>query len=197
MSTTEQNQAPLPGVLQRIGLEHRNMAKLLDLLERHVAVFEAGGETDYELLETLVDYFRRFPDACHHPKEDLIFARLAERNAAAATAVGDLPGEHEGLAEKTAVLASVIDSILKELAVPRQDFERAAHDFIETQRAHMRMEVERFFPAALAALDAEDWAEIDSRIDDPEDPVFGTGREERFEDLRAQILEWDETQPEA
>jgi len=192
MGTTEQNQAALPGVLQRIGWEHKNMAKLLDLLERHVAVFERDGETDYDLIDALVEYFRRFPDACHHPKEDLIFARLKERNPAAATAVGDLPQEHEDLIGKTETLAGVIDNILKEVGVPREDFERTAHGFIDAQRAHMRMESERFFPAALAALSSEDWSEIDARVDDPDDPVFGSARQERFEALRAQILEWDE-----
>ncbi len=191
MGTSEQNQAVLPGVLQRIGWEHKNMAKLLNLLERHVAVFERDGDTDYELIDALVDYFRRFPDACHHPKEDLIFARLKQCNPAAATAVGDLPKEHEELVGKTETLAAVIDNILKEFDVPREDFERAAHDFIDAQRAHMRMEAERFFPAALAALSSDDWSEIDARVEDPEDPVFGSVREDRFEELRTQILEWD------
>ena len=100
MGTSDQNQEALPGVLQRIGWEHKNMAKLLNLLERQVAVFEHDGETDYELIDALVEYFRRFPDACHHPKEDLIFARLKECNPAAATAVGDLPKEHEELCQR-------------------------------------------------------------------------------------------------
>ena len=73
----------------------------------------------------------------------------------------------------------------------REDFGQAAHGFIDAQRAHMRMEVERFFPAALAALSLEDWSEIDGRIVDPDDPVFGSGQEKQFEAVRTMILEWD------
>ncbi len=169
------------------------MAKLLDLLERHIGLFEREGRADYDLLDSLVEYFRRFPDACHHPKEDLIFARLRERNPAAATAVGDLPGEHEALIGKTVALATAIAQTLADVNVPREEFQRIAHDFIDTQRAHMRMEVERFFPAALKSLTADDWSDIDARVDDPEDPIFGAAREQTFEKLRAQILEWNDT----
>ena len=190
MNTTKATQTELPAVVRRIGQEHKNMSALLDLLERHVAVFESNATPDYELLETLVDYFQRYPDACHHPKEDLIFARLKERSAATALAVGDLPEEHAELARKTTALAGMVRQILMQAEVSREEFEHVARDYIESQRQHMRMEQERFVPAALEALLPEDWVEIDVQITDPEDPIFGTAREERFEALRTEILEW-------
>lgn len=181
----------LPAVVRRIGLEHQNMAVLLDLLERNLEAFERDGTVDYDLLESVIEYFRRFPDACHHPKEDMIFARLQERNAAAAAAVGDLPGEHADLKKMTDAVAATISDILMEAEVPRDQLVQQVRGFLDAQRRHMRMEQERFFPAALAALTPEDWSAIAGRIDDPEDPVFGSGQEEAFEALRAEIIEWD------
>jgi hypothetical protein len=45
-----------------------------------------------------------------------------------------------------------------------------------------------FFPAALKALEPQDWTEIASASTDPEDPLFSEAAEETFSALRARIL---------
>jgi len=53
----------------------------------------------------------------------------------------------------------------------------------------VRMEDRDFFPAALRALEPEDWTEIASALTtDQRDPLFSDVAEERFETLRAHIL---------
>ncbi len=36
--------------------EHRNMAKLLDLLEAELAVYRDGGVADFDLIRDIMDY---------------------------------------------------------------------------------------------------------------------------------------------
>ena len=66
----------------------------------------------------------------------------------------------------------------------------AARRFLEPYREHMEKEEQAFLPAARRALGAADWAEIDARLSQPEDPLFGAPGEERFAALRQDILHW-------
>ena len=47
--------------MEMLQTEHRNMRKLLDLLERQVDLFVEAGEVDYGLLGEIIDYFRSYP----------------------------------------------------------------------------------------------------------------------------------------
>ncbi len=47
-----------------------------------------------------------------------------------------------------------------------------AHGFVDSYRRHMAKEETDFFPEALRALTPQEWAEIETRITNPTDPVF-------------------------
>jgi hemerythrin-like domain-containing protein len=66
------------------------------------------------------------------------------------------------------------------------------HDFIEHQREHLKKEERLLFPAALKALQSEDWAAIDARLDDRKDPLFDSVVEEKFDNLQKTILRWEQ-----
>jgi hemerythrin-like domain-containing protein len=55
----------------------------------------------------------------------------------------------------------------------------------------MAMEEKVFFPLAEETLVPEDWAQIDAKVSDSDDPLFGEKVEQRFQELREQILDWD------
>ena len=63
-----------------------------------------------------------------------------------------------------------------------------ARAFLDANRHHMAMEEKHFFPLALQVLTAEDWAEIDTRITNREDPLFGIKVETQFQTLHEAIL---------
>jgi len=56
--------------------EHRNIESLLRVLERELSVFDRGERPDYEVVLAVIDYFKDYPDSCHHPKEDMIVEKL-------------------------------------------------------------------------------------------------------------------------
>lgn len=59
-------------IIEVLREEHRNIEKLLRVLERELSVFDRGDHPDYVVIEAVVDYFKDYPDRCHHPKEDII-----------------------------------------------------------------------------------------------------------------------------
>lgn len=175
-------------VLAALRQEHANIAQLLDILERHIAEFEAGGTSDYDAIESILDYFQSYPDLYHHPKEDLVYHKLKMRAPGAMAA--DLRREHEELATLTRNFAGAVRAVVDEAQVPRDALGRWARQFIDRQREHMHMEERTFFPAARRALTPEDWNEISTRMTDQEDPLFGADVGDRYEQLRRGILHW-------
>ena len=71
-------------IIERLSREHRNIEKLLAVLERELEVFDLGGRPDYEVIRAVISYFEAYPEEYHHPQEDLVFARLKQRDPAAA-----------------------------------------------------------------------------------------------------------------
>jgi hypothetical protein len=67
----------MPQAIDLLRQEHRNISALLRTLEWQVAAFKNDSQPDPGL-------FPGFPDLYHHPKEDLVFAKLRERDGAAA-----------------------------------------------------------------------------------------------------------------
>ena len=179
-------------VLDAIHEDHANMAKMLDALERQLAVFDAGETPDYDIVRGVVDYCLGYPELYHHPKEDLVFERLKAVDPAAAAEVGDLPGEHAELAALARRLEAAVEAVLGDLEVPRRRFEATLREFLDTTRRHMTMEERAFLPAARRALSAADLEEIQDRLDHPGDPLFGAPGEARFAALRQDILDWAE-----
>ena len=177
-------------VIDSLHQDHANLAKLLDALERQLALFDEGETPDYDIVRGVVNYCLDYPDLYHHPKEDLVLEHLKAADPVAAAAIGDLAAEHEDLAALTRRFADAIDAILQDIQVPRGPFEDAARRFLEAYREHMEKEERELLPAARRALGAADWAEIDARLSQPEDPLFGAPGEERFAALRQDILYW-------
>jgi hemerythrin-like domain-containing protein len=180
----------MPQAIELLRQEHGNIATLLRTLEWQVAAFKNDSRPDYEVIRATLDYFRSFPDVCHHPKEDLIFAKLRERDPAAAERIGDLRKAHEQLAARTREAAAGVRAVLDEAEVSRDAVVRWASGFIDQQREHMKMEESTFFPAAERALTAKDWSDLAALMTREDDPLFGVQVGASFEQLRQTILAW-------
>ena len=68
-------------IIQGLRQEHRNIESLLRVLERELSVFDRGERPDYEVVLAVIDYFKDYPDSCHHPKEDMIVEKLTSSAA--------------------------------------------------------------------------------------------------------------------
>ena len=169
--------------------EHRNIEKLLQVLEQELSVFDRGDRPEYEVIVRVFDYFQEYPDSCHHPKEDMIFDKLKSRDPAAVEKMADLRAEHEEETNRLRLAAQAVDRVLGDQDLVRETVSEIIHDFIAHQRQHMKMEEQIFFPSALNALQPSDWADIALKLADRCDPLNGPDLEQQFGILRRKILE--------
>jgi len=181
----------MANIIDQIRTEHGHMAKLLDALERQVAIFDQGGRPDYEIVSGITDYFLDYPDRCHHPKEDLLARKVVEGDDDGASPLRKLEAQHEELGILTRRFHQYVRRVLDEAELPRQDFVRAAREFIASQRHHMQMEEEHFLPLAESLLGPDDLAAIDSALFAERDPLMDPGSEARYATLREAILSWE------
>jgi len=180
-------------IVSILQLEHRNLARVLDLLHHQAASARAGAAVNARLLELAVEYLAGFPDECHHPKEDVLYRKLVSRSPALAASLKNLVKEH-------AELATLTGDLRQAVAKPRHDpqaldagLANQLSAFVDSYRHHMQMEEEHFFPLA-QQLSRNDIAEIDFALYDRPDPVFNQVAEQRFVELIDAIARQEEVE---
>ncbi|MBR0715980.1 hemerythrin domain-containing protein [Bradyrhizobium liaoningense] len=179
-------------IVELLSREHRNIERLLTVLEHELDIFDRADRPDYEVIRAIIAYFEVYTGMYHHPQEDRVFAKLKLRDPAAAAKVGDLAQEHKKGAERLHRMAMAVDSVLAGREVLRQNVDTIIREFLEHERRHIAMEDRDFFPAAAKALQPHDWAEIAQALSPHKDPLFSDATETRFEALRAHILQLEQ-----
>ncbi len=179
-------------IIEILRQEHRNIERLLGVMEQELAVFDEGERPDYEVFAAVVEFFKKYPDSCHHPKEDIISQKFQARAPDRAASIVDLEAEHLQGAMRLRRVAQAIDSVLNDQELLRENVDRIIRDFIENERKHMALEDEVIFPAIVDTLQPADWADITLRIADRYGPPSEADFEEQFSTLRRNILELEE-----
>jgi len=169
--------------------DHDNARRLLDLLQHEADQFAAGEDADFDIIESVVDYFRGYPDGYHHPIEDRILVLLKMADAERSKPVDDLLHQHERLRESLEGVVADLDSLRIEQEMPRDRIVDRLKGFAEAYRAHMDSEEAAFFPLAETLLDEADWQAIDDDMTAHRDPLFAG--KEGFDGLRKRLLAAD------
>ena len=178
----------MPDVMTLLHLDHRKIAKVLDLIQQQATNMAQRAPVNYRLLEITLDYLSGYPDQCHHPREDLIYRKLLSRFPDIAKSLTDLVEEHEKLAYLTRNLSRALGESPHGLAAVNEGLADQLRAFLGVYRRHMLMEEQHFFPLALQRLSHSDFAEIDFTLFDQLDSVFNREAEGKFAELRDEIL---------
>jgi hemerythrin-like domain-containing protein len=173
-----------PAALARLQNEHHDIARLLRVLERQLAVLREGGWPRYDLLRSALHYFANFPDLVHHPKEDRVFARLAERAPSLSAAVADMVAEHDRLGDATRGFETLLERDHVDDPDWRDAVTQSLDAYIDFYWRHMATEEGTLLPRAREVLSEADWEEVDAVID----PVFGEAVAEQYARLCEEIL---------
>jgi len=181
----------VPAIIDSLQQDHRNMEQLLQILEQELAVFNRAERPDFEIMTGIVEYFRGYPDQVHHPKEDLVAARLAARDPERIKVMIDIEAEHGQAGRRLERLFRLVEGIINEQEIARATLDAAAAEFIAHERRHMEIEERELFPVALAVLTTDDWVELDARLRDAGDPLFNRQIEIRFEALAKRLAAWE------
>jgi hemerythrin-like domain-containing protein len=179
-------------IIEILRQEHRNIEKLLGVMEQELSVFDRGERPDYEVFGAIVEFFKTYPDSCHHPKEDVIYEKFKSRDPARAASIADLQGDHQEGAVRLRRVAQAIESVLNDQELLRESVDRIVRDFIDNERKHIALEDDVIFPALVETLQPRDWAEIALTLADRYGPPSEADFEEQFSTLRRNILELEE-----
>jgi hemerythrin-like domain-containing protein len=179
-------------MIEMLRQEHRNIEKLLHVMEQELNVFNQGERPDYEVFGAVIEFFKKYPDSCHHPKEDIIYRKFKARAPGRAASIADLEAEHREGALRLRRVAQAIDGVLNDQELLRESVNRIIRDFIDNERRHITLEDEVVFPAIVDTLQPGDWADIALTLADRYGPPSEADFEEQFSTLRRNILELEE-----
>jgi hemerythrin-like domain-containing protein len=168
--------------------DHSNFARLLDLLEQQIDSMHQGGWPDYELMRLIVYYLRHNPDHFHHPREDVAFARMVERDPQLQLEIARRMQEHVVIAAAGEKLLDCLNQIIAGAAIERSELEAAAATYLVYYRHHLAAEEREVIPRAMQLLTSADWTAVAAIPAEP-DPVFGDGTDARYSELRKRIAE--------
>lgn len=167
--------------------DHVHFARLLDLLEEQVILFDRGARPNYSLMNTIIHYLRSFGDRIHHPREDVAYARLVERDPDMQIVVSRLQQEHRVIANVGETLSELLNEAEGEVIVSRAALEAAGAMYLVYYRNHLSTEERHVMPRAAESLTREDWTAVDAAVPEGKDPLFGEHVHDRFAMLRKHI----------
>ncbi|WP_298442480.1 hemerythrin domain-containing protein [uncultured Ferrimonas sp.] len=177
-------------MLARIDTDHRHISTLLDLLERKIERLQQGGAIQMTMLRDVVDYLHRYADQCHHPMEDILYQFYLDKTGQSEGEIHRLGHDHLALADATNAILDTLNMILSDQVVPRQRLIKDLQLLLTMQRQHLQFEDTVLLPKISAALDEQDWQQLQSEIAHKiqSDPLFNSS-ERDYEDLRAYLAE--------
>jgi hemerythrin-like domain-containing protein len=160
-------------LLAELRLDHRNMAAVLDLLERLVMQMESNEDPDFELFDEIMRYMTVYPDAVHHPKEDIVYDKLRAERPDLAEGLDNVPEEHSELARLGTLLRDEVEAINAGTAVVRRkQMIKDTSAYVDYLRRHMSWEEADLFARVDTMLDEAPQAVDVSKYEHIKDPVF-------------------------
>lgn len=184
-------------LLTSLRTDHRNLAMLLDLLQKETERLEALEEPDYELVHDVMQYMTSYPDAVHHPREDLLYRHIRSARPDVDDNLRRVESDHEEIAKLGVKLRDDIDSIAAGAFIKRDVIITELRRYREIFITHMYWEERELFSLADELQDDSEWANIDLGGKDDRDPLFGSRVDRKFRRLMANIQQrivWDNQQ---
>jgi hemerythrin-like domain-containing protein len=173
--------------LDKLHQEHINTAKLMDVLENQIKLFQENGYINFQLIRDITEYIISYPDLYHHPKEDHVFELLRHKDKEIETVINHLLEDHKTLTDSAINLTSLLNE-LKDNHNPEKLIKPLQH-YVDLTRAHMDIEETKVFPKAKELLTEDDWQQIEAGFNNVEDPLFGKVIHKQYENTFNSIIE--------
>ena len=167
--------------------DHRNMAVVLDLLDELVVQMDAGKNPDFELFDEIMRYMTVYPDAVHHPKEDVVYEQLRQNRPDLSEHLDHVPDDHNDIAHLSSLLRDEVEAINAGAAVRREKMIEDTAAYVKRLRNHMQWEEQDLFKRIDKMLDAEPQTIDVSKYEHIKDPVFELEIEAGFRRMIASL----------
>ena len=177
-----------PPLLKALYAEHRHIASVMQLFSEQLKAIAAGELVDTHVVYEIMDYMVTWPDRFHHPREDLIYGRVAELDAGAADNVDSLQRDHDYMAKKGQEVLRNIQQ-WRDGEVSGEVLVKSGRAYIDHMYEHMNSEEKLVFPQIEGVLSAEDWRELaqDDQLRPVSDPVFGQRVQREFRNMARKL----------
>jgi hemerythrin-like domain-containing protein len=152
--------------------DHANIAKLLEILETEILAIKVGKTPDHSLMQDIMRYMAQYSDRFHHPKEDLIFARLLKHDTGVRAEAEALIEEHIVIRQAGQEFAGLLRASAVDSIESREQLAATGLDYVRILREHMSREEGKLFPIASVVLTKKEWQFIDAATDAINDPLF-------------------------
>lgn len=202
--TTANRVASEQPLMKTLRAEHRHIASVMQLFTEQLQSIENGELVDTHIVYEIMDYMVGWPDRYHHPREDMIYCRVAELDPKAADEVDTLQRDHDQTATKGRKILRDIER-WRSGEVGGLAVVKSGRDYVDHMYEHMTVEEKIVFPHIESVLGSEDWRELaeDDQLRAVADPVFGHRVQREFRNLgrnlkrnvrqgveRGTIMEW-------
>lgn len=177
-----------PPLIRVLLAEHRHIATVMQLFSDQLTAIEAGELVDTHVVYEIMDYMVTWPDRFHHPREDLIYGRVAELDAAAAENVDSLQRDHDHTAETGRQVLRDIQQ-WRDGEISGELLVKSGRAYVAHMYEHMNSEEQLVFPQIERVLGAGDWRDLalDDRLQPVGDPVFGPRVQREFRNLARKL----------
>lgn len=179
-------------LIESLHEDHRNLSKLLRLLETSLLALQSNHDPDYSLMVDIIEYICSYPDVFHHPREDLLYQRAMERDSSIRGEIEPVLQQHTALNKSTHSLLDSLNAVLNDTLVNKAQLKADLHDFIDFQREHILLEESKIFPHIERLLTSDDIKWLDEQHPPAADPLFGEQVEKRFQQLYKRILDFSD-----
>lgn len=174
-------------LLKELREDHRNMSIVLDLLDDLSVEASSGKDPDFELFDEIMRYMTVYPDAVHHPKEDIVYEELRAKRPDLAESLDDVPADHREIAQLGSALRDDVEAINAGAAVRREKLIEDTSSYVRRLRSHMSWEESDLFRRIDSMLDTEPLDFDVSEFEHIKDPVFELEIEAGFRRLMASL----------
>lgn len=174
-------------VLAELRADHKNMALMIDLLERETNKIYAVAEVDFELMGDIMRYMTVYPDAVHHPKEDRLYAELKAVRPDLSAGFERIRLDHLHIAELSIKLRDDIAAINADGGIRRNLVVTDALRYVNSLREHMRWEENDLFQRVSEMIKEGHVSFDTAKFTHGSDPVFGPEVELDFGRLASSI----------
>jgi len=181
------NKAEQP-LMKALRAEHRHMATVLQLFSEQLKDIEGGELVDTHVVYEIMEYMVTWPDRFHHPREDLIYARVVEVDASAADDVDTLQRDHDHTAKRGRKILRDIER-WRGGEVSGTVVVKNGRGYIDHVYEHMNLEEKVVFPRIETALTLQDWRELagDDELRAVADSIFGPRVQREFRTMSRKL----------
>lgn len=170
-------------ILDTLHNDHVNFIKLLIFIENEIDKIKKCELVDFETMLLCMKYMKEFPDAIHHPLENILFEYYLKHYDDHRDEINALFHEHEEMPVLTENILHMLQSVLAEEPISRDALCENLSKYIDIQKSHMNHEESVIYPVLYSAMKDNDWKKLHDLKEVSVDPLFGKNKKESYQSL--------------